>query len=56
VARNTHAKECPLCGAIMRLKHTENVVRVSGNPQETKHTTAEWTCPDCDYYEEAEDE
>jgi len=56
VARDTHAKECPLCGGTMRLKHTEHIVHISGNPQGTKHTTDEWTCPDCDHFEEAEGE
>lgn len=45
-----------MCGGTMRVKHIETVVRIQGNPQETKRTTAEWTCPDCDYFEEAEDE
>jgi hypothetical protein len=49
-------KECPLCGAVMRLKRTEHVLRVPGNPQPTLRTTAEWICLDCDYYEEAEEE
>src|SRR5262245_11217787 len=49
-------KECPLCGATMRLKRTEDVLHVPGNPQPTRRTTAEWICPDCDYYEEAEEE
>jgi len=49
-------KECPLCGGTMRVKRTEDVLRVPGNPQPTRRSTAEWICPDCDYYEEAEEE
>ena len=50
------AKECPLCGSNMRLKHTETVVQIPGNPGTTVRRLAEWICPDCDYYEEAEEE
>ena len=38
----------------MRLRHTEQIVRVPGNPRDTATSTAEWVCPDCDYFEEAE--
>jgi rubredoxin len=50
------AKECPMCGALMRLKHIEAVLRVPGNPQPMRRPAAEWICPDCDYYQEAEEE
>jgi hypothetical protein len=40
----------------MRLKRSEAVVRVPGNPQPTRQSSAEWVCPDCDYFEEAEEE
>jgi ssDNA-binding Zn-finger/Zn-ribbon topoisomerase 1 len=50
------SKDCPQCGGTMRLKHTKNVIRVPGNPKSTTRTTAEWVCPDCDYFEEAEEE
>ena len=46
--------ECPLCGCTMRLKLGEQVIRVPGNPSDTTRRTAEWVCPDCDYFEEAE--
>jgi len=49
-------KECPLCGCAMRLKHTEVVVQIPGNPQATTRQLAEWICPDCDYFEEGEEE
>jgi len=51
-----HAKECPMCGGTMRLKRTETVVHVPGNPKPTSRQHAEWICPDCDYFEEAEEE
>ena len=47
-------RECPLCGCTMRLMQSHQVVRVPGNPSDTTRSTAEWVCPDCDYFEEAE--
>ena len=49
-------KECPLCGATMRLKQTALDVYVPGNPAPSTRVQKEWICPDCDYYEEAEEE
>jgi hypothetical protein len=49
-------KECPLCGGSMHLKETEISLHVPGNPQPTTRTQKEWICPDCDYYEEADEE
>lgn len=40
----------------MRLKRTETVVQIPGNPRATPRTTIEWICPDCDYFEEADEE
>jgi transposase len=50
------AKECPLCGGSMRLTERTLVDRIPGNPKATTTTVKEWICPDCDYFEEAEDE
>jgi hypothetical protein len=50
------AKECPLCGGTMRLKRTDTVVQIPGNPRPSTRRLTEWICPDCDYYEEAEEE
>jgi len=49
-------KDCPLCGGTMTLKERSAVTRVPGNPQATTHVTREWVCPDCDYFEEADEE
>jgi YgiT-type zinc finger domain-containing protein len=49
-------KECPLCGGSMRLRLREDIVRVPGNPSATVRNVKEWLCPDCDYFEEAEEE
>ena len=50
------SKECPLCGGTMRLTERETVTTVPGNPKATTHKTREWVCPDCDYFEEADEE
>ena len=48
------AKECPLCGDSMRLRVREDVVQVPGNPRPVTHKVREWVCPECDYFEEAD--
>jgi len=40
----------------MRARIQQEVVRIPGNPNATARTTTEWLCPDCDYFEEAEEE
>jgi len=50
------SKECPLCGGMMRIREQQTVVRVPGNPNATTGTTREWVCPDCDYFEDAEED
>ena len=40
----------------MRLKQHESIVQVPGNFNATVRTVREWVCPDCDYFEEAEEE
>ena len=40
----------------MKFKETQSVLQVPGNPRAVTRTTAEWVCPDCDYFEEAEEE
>jgi transposase len=49
-------KECPLCGGTMRLRQTTAVTIVPGNPKPNERTTKEWVCPDCDYFEDADEE
>ena len=48
-------KECPLCGGAMQLTVKESIVQVPGNPKPSTSKTREWICPDCDYFEEADD-
>ena len=52
----TATKECPLCGEFMRLRERTNVEHVPGTAQAVTHTTREWICPECDYFEEVEGE
>ena len=40
----------------MHIKQTLTVTQIPGNPKPTTRTTWEWLCPDCDYFEEAEEE
>jgi rubredoxin len=49
-------KECPMCGTSMHIKTSEQITHVPGNPRPTRRTTAEWICPECDYFEEVEED
>ena len=49
------AKECPMCGEMMRLVEREIVDRVPGTAQTKATRFREWVCPDCDYFEEVEE-
>ena len=49
-------RECPMCGCVMRLKVVETTAQIPGTPQSIKRPTMEWICPDCDYFEEAEED
>ncbi len=40
----------------MQLRTSETVVRIPGNPNATTRVAQEWVCPDCDYFEEADEE
>jgi rubredoxin len=49
-------RECPLCGGTMRRDEKNAVVQVPGNPTPSTTRSPEWVCPDCDYFEEADEE
>ena len=49
------AKDCPMCGTTMRLKMRQMTDRVPGTRQSSTKVVKEWTCPECDYFEEAEE-
>ena len=48
-------KECPLCSETMRREEREMVDRVPGTSQVKTTKLVEWVCPECDYFEEAEE-
>lgn len=50
------AKECPLCGEGMRLTERDAVDRVPAIWEVKTRRVREWTCPECDYFEEVDDE
>jgi len=39
----------------MKLREGKSVVHVPGNRNATTRAIWEWVCPDCDYFEEAEE-
>ena len=45
-------KECPLCGETLRIRERELVDRIPGSQQTSRRQVREWTCPECDYYQE----
>jgi hypothetical protein len=49
-------RECPLCAGTMKLKTSETVVLVPGNPKGVTKTSREWLCPDCDYFEDYDED
>ena len=52
---NSEQRECPLCGGTMRLKETQTVTQIPGNPKPTVRPHREWVCPDCDNFEDADE-
>jgi transposase len=49
-------KECPMCGESMRLDDRQRTERVPGTNQSRTYACREWSCPECDYFEEADEE
>lgn len=49
------ARDCPLCGESMQLSEKEVTQRMPGTPQTSVAKVREWICPECDYFEDAED-
>ena len=45
-----------MCGEAMRLREQVVTDRVPGTSQLKTATYREWVCPECDYFEEVEDE
>jgi transposase len=44
-----------MCGETMRLNEHEVADRIPGTPQPVVTTVREWTCPECDYFEDADE-
>jgi rubrerythrin len=49
-------KECPMCGEKMHRKLREIVDLVPGTSEAKTRVAIEWICPECDYFEEGEEE
>jgi YgiT-type zinc finger domain-containing protein len=49
-------RECPMCGGTMKLKQATSASRIPGYGEVASKKTEEWVCPDCDYFEEADEE
>jgi C4-type Zn-finger protein len=47
-------KECPLCGELMHRVPRTITDRVPGHSQTLTKVVREWTCKECDYFEEEE--
>jgi C4-type Zn-finger protein len=45
-------RECPLCGEQMRLTPRTITDRIPGQSQMSVKVVREWTCPECDYFED----
>jgi len=48
-------RECPMCAGSMRLVVREEVLHIPGQGQTKAQRAREWVCPECDYFEEAEE-
>ena len=45
-----------MCGEPMRLTQRQTTDRLPGTQQSTVRTFAEWTCPECEYFEEVDND
>jgi phage FluMu protein Com len=55
-AGDSMTKECPMCNEIMRIHATTETTRIPGTTQHIVREGKEWRCPECDYFEELDDE
>jgi hypothetical protein len=44
-----------MCGEAMQLRERTIVERIPGTGQTKPRAFREWVCPECDYFEEAEE-
>ena len=47
-------RECPMCGEPMRLIQRQLSDKLPGTDEIKATTVAEWNCPECEYFEEAD--
>ena len=45
-----------MCGESMRIETREQVDRLPGSHTVRTRVLREWVCPECDYFEEADDD
>jgi hypothetical protein len=45
-----------MCGGTMMVHESKRATRIPGNPSATLYVAKEWVCPDCEYFEEVDDE
>jgi rubredoxin len=55
-SRMADAKECPLCGTVMQKTVRRVADRVPGTNESFEREAIEWVCPECDNYQDAEDD
>jgi hypothetical protein len=44
-----------MCGGRMRLHTRDQTDRVAGTPEPRTKPVKEWICPECDYFEDADE-
>ena len=49
-------RECALCGGTMQIRESTETSYTPGNPKPTIRKVREWVCPDCDNFEEVDEE
>lgn len=45
-----------MCGEALRLETRERTERIPGTSEARTRVVREWICPECDYFEELDDE
>jgi hypothetical protein len=45
-----------MCNEIMRIHPTTETMRIPGTTQHIVREAKEWRCPECDYFEELDDQ
>jgi hypothetical protein len=56
MATQDETQECPLCGERMHRKDLEIVDQIPGLSEAKRRKVSEWVCPECEYFEEIENE